>query len=222
MVTLLVSILPLALGAAVSPTLLMVEVFALSAKTSPVAKGWLVALGATLMLALYGAIGFVIGSSLPHEKPHHGIDGAIAVIAAVLLGWLVIRQFMRRNATSSKPTLSQRLDSASGKVFFFSGVIVMLTNFSTLILFLPAIRLITKAHAVLPDKGLSLVVLMLIALSPVLVPVLVVTILGSKANAGLTRLNDFVTRRSLAITMGIETIFFVYFVVKAILELKAL
>jgi hypothetical protein len=200
----------------------MVEVFALSAKTTPVAKGWLVAAGAGMTLVVYGILGFLAGSGVPHKQPHHGIDAGISIAAAALLGWLIVHQVLGRNSSSSKPSLAQRLDHASGRTFFLSGLLMMLTNFSTIILFFPAIRIITKANVLLPDKGVSLLILTLVALSPVLLPVLVVTLLGERATPGLTRLNSFVTRRSLVISLSIEGIFFVYFAVKAVLELSAM
>jgi len=219
--TLLLTLLPLALGAAVSPTLLMVEVFALSASTSPIIKGWLVALGATAALIVYAALGLLAGSALPHSHPHHAIDAAIDLTAAVLLGWLIIHQLSSRGAASSKPSLAQRLDAASGRTFFIAGFVMMVTNFSTIILFMPAIRIITKAQVALSGRGLALILVMLIALLPVLAPVSVVTILGDRASVALAKLNDVVTRRSLAITITLEAIFCAFFLIKGITELTA-
>ena len=220
MSTLLLTLLPLALGAAVSPTLLMVEVFALSASSSPIIKGWLVALGATIALIIYAALGLLAGSALPHSHPHHAVDAAIDLTAGVLLGALIIHQLSSRGA-SSKPSLAQRLDAASGRTFFIAGFVMMMTNFSTIILFMPAIRIITKAQVALSGRGLALVVVMLIALLPVLAPVSVVTILGDRASVALAKLNDVVTRRSLAITITLEAIFCAFFLIKGIIELTA-
>jgi uncharacterized membrane protein YfcA len=222
MLTLLLTILPLALGAAVSPTLLMVEIFGLSSSTSPVKKGWLVALGAAAMLLGFAALGVIIGVGIPHRVPHHGIDAAIATIAAVLLAWLIARQFLNRNKETGKPTLAQRLDHASGRAYFVSGVVVMLVNFSTLILFFPAIRLITKSNVGLSDGILAVVFLFVVTLLPVWLPAGVASVLGRRAKPGLDALNRFVTKRSFDITVGIEVIFFVYFVVKACLEFSTL
>jgi len=222
MVTLLIAVLPLALGAAVSPTLLMVEIFALSSSITPVKKGWLVVLGAASMLLGFLALGVIVGVGIPHRAPHHGIDAAISTVAAVLLGLLVSRQFRNRNRESSKPTFAQRLDQATGRAFFMSGVLVMLVNFSTLILFFPAIRLITKSNVPLGDGVLAIVFLFVVTLIPVWLPAAVATVLGHRAKSGLEALNRFVSKRSFDITVAIEVVFIAYFVVKAILEFAAL
>jgi uncharacterized membrane protein YfcA len=220
--TLLLTILPLAIGAAVSPTLLMIEIFALSSSTNPVRKGWLVALGAAVMLLGFAVVGVIAGVGIPHRTPHHGIDATIAISAAILLGWLIVHQFVNRKKASDKPSLSQRLDHASGRAYFVSGLLVMLVNFSTLILFFPAIRLITKSNVALGDGILTVVLLFVVTLLPVWLPAAIASVLGQRAKSGLGALNRFVTKRSFDITIGIEVIFFVYFVVKACLEFSML
>jgi len=220
--SLLVAIAPYALGAAISPTLLMIEVFALSARHAPLAKGWMVALGATIALCAYAVFALLIGTGLPHARPHHALDFGIDLVAALLLGWLALRTWLRRNVESSKPTLAQRLDSASNRSYFVAGFLVMVTNFSTLILFFPAIRVITKSQTHLDAHGVALLVLMVVALLPTLGPVIVASLLGARADKGLARLNHAVTRHSAAISIGLEVVFFVYFALKTVSELSAL
>src|ERR1019366_282037 len=102
---------------------------------------WAVAFGATMALSLFAAVGLLVGSALPHAKPHRGIDVTIDVLAAGLLGLLIVKQLATRSAPSTKPTLAQRLDSASIRSYFVAGFAMMMTNFSTVILFMPSIRI---------------------------------------------------------------------------------
>jgi hypothetical protein len=221
MAHLLLTLLPLALGAAVSPTLLMVEVFALSAKTAPVAKGWMVAAGSALALAAYTALGLGVGAAASHRGSHHAVDAVVDTVAAGLLGWLLAHQLAQRRRESAKPSLIDRLDSASQRAYFAAGFVMMVSNFSTLILFLPALRLITRAPVTSLDQLVAVAFLLLVALAPVLVPVSLVTMLGRRAQPGLATLNRAVTDHSLAITMTLEAVFFAYFVIKAVLEILA-
>jgi len=221
MSALLISIIPFAIGAAISPTLLMIEVFALSSRSEPVRKGWMVALGSTTALLAYAAVGVLAGSAIPHHHPHHGIDAGIDLAAGILLAALVVRQIRHRNEKREKPGLLEKLSDAPAKTFFTAGLIMMATNFSTIILFMPAIRIITKAHDSFSSDALAMAVFMVIALLPVLLPVSIVTVLGDRASDDLARLNAFVTRRSLAITATIGVVFALYFLTKGISEVLA-
>ena len=95
----------------------------------------------------------------------------------------------------------------------------MLVNFSTLVLFLPALHQIARSSVALADKVVVGAVLVLVTLLPVLVPVLLVTALGSRADPLLARLNRLVGDQSRQITAGIAAIFAVVLVVKGIREI---
>ena len=58
----------------------------------------------------------------------------------------------------------------------------MLLNFSTLVLFIPALHLITRSSATGVDKAVVGVVLVMVTLLPVLLPVGLVTVLGRRAD----------------------------------------
>ena len=217
MPSLLLQLLPLALGAAVSPTLLMVEVLALSTRTAALLRGWLVAAGATLALGAYVALGLLAGAGISgRHRPHHAIDASIDLLAALLLAWLLLHQWIARRRGRTGTSLSERLDDASSKTFFIAGLLLMCTNFSTLILVMPALRLITRSELVLGDRSLAVALLMAIALMPVLLPVGLVSALGKRAQPALDGLNRVVSRWSYQISLALELIFLAYFLVKGI------
>lgn len=219
MTALLLSVLPLALGAAISPVLFGIEVLALTSGKNVRARGWMVAAGATATLGAFSLIGLVIGSSLSHHQDHATLDAAIDLTAAVLLAALALRQLTRHRAPNSKKTVAERLEGASTKAFFVAGIIGMITNFSTLVLFLPAFREITRSHAGLAAQGVALAMLLAITLLPVLAPAGVVTIAGDRAKPTLDAMNGFMTRHTKAITVGIEVVFVIVLVAKGLSKL---
>jgi hypothetical protein len=221
MAHLLLGVLPLALGAAVSPTLLMVEVLALSTGRSPVKKGWAVAAGSATALAAITAAGLALGRAAAHRHPHHAIDAGIDALAAALLAWLVVHQLRLRDEPAKGPSMLERLGETSASSFFMAGLVMMLTNFSTLILLLPALRVITRSPVDLAGQGLALGMLLVIALLPVLAPVGLVSLLGRRARPALASLNSFASSHSLAISVSLELVFCAYFLVKLALELLA-
>jgi hypothetical protein len=66
MAALLASVLPLAIGAAISPTLLALQLVVLTGATKPLARAWVVAVGSALVLATYSVLGLTV---LQHLHP---------------------------------------------------------------------------------------------------------------------------------------------------------
>ena len=96
---LLATVIPLALGAAVSPILFGIEMLALTSSHSPKVRAWLVAAGSLAILLVFSVAGLLLSTSLPHHRPHPHIDGAIDLLAAGLLAWLALRTWRRRALT---------------------------------------------------------------------------------------------------------------------------
>ena len=90
---LVLQILPLACGAAISPTLLMIAVLSLSSPVTPLRCGWAVVAGSVLALSVYTVVGLLIGSAFHHSQ-HKIIDEVIAFAAAALLAGLAFRQYL--------------------------------------------------------------------------------------------------------------------------------
>ena len=95
----------------------------------------------------------------------------------------------------------------------------MITNLSTLVLFIPAFRMITKSSAGTAAEVVAFAVLLGITLLPVIAPALLVTLLGDRANGVLGRMNRFMTGYSAQITVGIEVVFALLLLAKGISSL---
>jgi hypothetical protein len=95
----------------------------------------------------------------------------------------------------------------------------MVLNFSTLVLYLPALHEITRSDASLGARSLAFGLLFVITLLPVLVPVTAVTLLGERATPALRATHDFVTRHVRLIGAVIEVVFAAYLVARGIREL---
>ena len=221
MTSLLLTVLPLALGAAVSPMLFGIEVLALTSKEHSRIRGWMVALGAFSLLIAFTALVVVLGSSLPTEHPHPHIDAAIDLTAAVALAILAGRTLLRsRHPRPTKtPGLTDRLATASTAQFFVAGMAAMVLNASSLVLFVPALRAITRSHAGIDATITCFVVLVVITLITVWLPVGAVTVLGHRADPALRAMGGFMDRHAAAITIVIEFVFIVYLTIKGAGEL---
>ncbi len=223
MAGLVASVLPLAIGAAISPTLLALQLLVLTGTTKPVARAWALAAGSAVVLAAFSLLGVTVLNHLhPAKHGHHSVrDAVIMFVAAGLLAALAARSLLRRPTPAEQQTsrTAGRLQSAPTFWFVGVGAIGMLVNFSTLVLFLPALHEITRSDVSLSGRIVAFAVLFVIALLPVLAPVTLVTVLGQRVAPALTATHGFVNRHSRQIGITIEVVFATYLVIRGIGEL---
>jgi hypothetical protein len=223
MAALLVSVLPLAIGAAISPTLLALQLLVLTGTTKPLARAWALAAGSALVLAVFSILGLTVLNHLhPVEHDHHSVHGAVIMfIGSGLLALLAVRSLLRgpTPAEQQKTRTAKRLESAPTYWFVGVGAIGMVVNFSTLVLFLPALHEITRSSADLVARSTAFALLYIITLAPVLAPAGLVTILGQRAGPALEITHAFVTRHARQIGVVIEAVFAAYLALKGVGEL---
>lgn len=223
MSALLVSVLPLALGAAISPTLLALQLLVLTGASKPLARAWALAGGSAVVLALFSLLGLTVLNHLhPAEHHHHSVRGAVIMfIAAGLLAALAVRTIRHRPmpADQHASRTASRMQTAPIYWFFGVGAVGMVLNFSTLVLFLPALHEITRSTASLLARSVAFTVLFVITLTPVIGPALTVAVLGDRAAPALEGAHRFVTKHSRQIGIAIEAVFAVYLGIKGIGEL---
>jgi hypothetical protein len=223
MAALLASVLPLAIGAAVSPTLLALQLLVLTGATRPVARAWAVAGGAAVVLVAFSVLGITVLEHLrPAEHHHHSLRGAaIMFIAAGLMAALAVRSLLRRPtaAEQQKSRTAGRLETAPTFWFVGAGALGMVVNFSTLVLFLPALHEITRSSVGTTERVVAFAVLFVVTLLPVLAPVVLVSLLGDRAEPALDATHGFVTRHARQIGIVIEVVFAVYLLVRGFGEL---
>lgn len=219
--SLLAIVVPLALGAAISPTLFALEVLVLSGRHHPVARAWALAGGAAAILIAFSALGLTLLQNLHSGHNRSSVDASIDLAAGVLLTLLAARALHPRKtaAESHHDRTRRRLADMPTILFVGVGGLGMLVNFSTLLLFLPALHEISRSSVSLAGKGATWLILVVITLLPVLIPVTLVVILGPRASPLLGRLNTFVGGHSRQITVTIEVLFAVVLIWKGIAEL---
>jgi hypothetical protein len=223
MAALLASVLPLAVGAAISPTLLALQLLVLTGPTRPLARAWALAAGAALVLGIVSVLGLTVLDHLhPNRHGHPSLrDAVIMFVAAGLLAGLAVRSLARRPtpAEQQKTRTAGRLEHASTVWFVGVGALGMVVNFSTLVLFVPALHEITRSDVGTAGRSVVFAVLCVITLLPVLAPVAAVSLLGRRAEPALVATHAFVTRHARQIGIVIEVVFAVYLVVRGVGEL---
>ena len=101
MSNLLASVLPLAIGAAISPTILAAQLLMLSSKSQPLKKSAVGILGSGLILIIYTAIPLAIGATSSGTSHPGTVDGIVKLVFAVILLALGIKAATSSDAKSN-------------------------------------------------------------------------------------------------------------------------
>ncbi|HEX5145815.1 MAG TPA: GAP family protein [Conexibacter sp.] len=187
---LLAIVLPLALGAAVSPTILALQLLTLSRRTAPLARSWAVAAGCALVLAGFSVLALLLARSTGGSDSPDVAGGVVKLVAAALLVAVGLRQLRKAPDAQPRPERESRHPLRAS---FALGAAMMLSNFSTIVLYFPAMHEIGIADAALADKLVAFALLFAITLLTAVGPPLVVTLMGARATPALERLNRFFT-----------------------------
>lgn len=207
--SLVLQVLPLALGAAISPTFLAMQMVILTSDApGSLRRGWALAAGSMGMLLLISFGGLSALSALPDVRtgqPSY-VQAAIYAVAGVLL--LSLGLVIHRRPVSHHPSaIMSRVVDAGPPVLFAIGAGRLAINATTLALYIPALHAITHSTVDSVVKGLVFVMLFAITEVAVVGPVLTVTLLGDRAKPMLTTIHRAIEKRSRALTVGVCLVF---------------
>lgn len=201
---LFLQVLPLALGAAMSPTFLLMQVAVLASPApGAVRRGWALAAGSMVTLLLLSFGGVSLLAQLPDF--HKGAPSlsqslilGLAGLALLVVGW-----WERRRPPSHREGLVTRFVDAPPLAQFGIGAGRLVINATTLALYIPALHVITQSAAPLAGRALAFLMLFLITEAAVLGPMIAVTVKGDEATPYLTRLRDVVQDNSRQIMVAV-------------------
>lgn len=219
---LLTKVVPLALGAAVSPTVLGLELLIFSSPKRPVARGASYVAGTLVVLSGLTVVGLAVtnhGTGLgtsanPVTRAIDGTLGFLLLLLALHTGLKALTTGRDRPDDPAATAGSPRF--ASPGAAFVLGIVMMLSNFSTILLYLPAMRAVTASPAPRTDQVVAVVLAFVITATPIIAP-LVLRLVAPGPSAGwFESLHRLVTRYQTQLAVGVEVIFGVYLLVKAV------
>lgn len=216
MLELIWRIAPLGLGAALTPSLLCLQIL-MSSGTPWKARSFAVFAGAASAFFL-ACTALLLGfTSLP--KPHPGssdpLGGALWLGVGVILAGIAAYLFVPHPELRStvEASFTRRLVKAKTLTFFAIAFALSIKDVSSFALLLPAIRDISSAGIDVIWQILVMVVLYFLALSPVIVPPLWRMIRGEKAAVSLGRLYRFTMDHQFEILATVFAIFALYCII---------
>jgi hypothetical protein len=197
------TILPYALGAAISPLLMTVEVIILAGGVKPKQRAWLYAAGAAIVAALLLVLfAFVFRSLDLAQGPPSPIERGVEIMGALVLGALALKSFLPAHASETdKPSrLHEWMQRGKGRDFFVIGMLIMATNLSSIVIIIPGVHAIEAQRPGAAAAIVALSIAFVLLMAPALLPVGLATLFGQRSDAFLHRVNLFVTKHSRTIT----------------------
>jgi threonine/homoserine/homoserine lactone efflux protein len=217
---LLAKAIPLALGAAVSPTVLAVGLLILSGPRRPVARGTAFTAGVLAILGVLTAFGLTlthhaVSGPAKHDPITRAIDGTFGAVL-LLLALATVLKALTTDREDPAPKPEADPDKHAGlAAAFLLGTAMMMANFSTILLYLPAMREISASRVGTTDKAVVVVIVFLITSLAATVPLLLRVLVPGPAARWFTSLHAAVTRHQRQVAVVIEVVFGAYLLVKA-------
>ena len=214
---LLSKVIALSLGAAISPTVLALELLILSGKRSK-ARASMFLLGLLLVFGVITAVGLLLSHTTSSSPAQVSITKTVDVITGSLLLLLalgtILRSFVHNSVApvggETKDAKTPGLTSA-----FLLGLAIMVTNFSTILLYIPAMRSISASDISTSDKAVAVAIAFLIAAAPILFIYGFAVGFPKIATPPLNKLRGSIDRHQRVIGIVIEVIFGAYLMFKA-------
>ena len=192
-------LLPLAIGAAMSPMVLVFQLLNLTNSRRALTRSVAFLVGCAAVVWLWLLCAGWISSLLPQAQA--GPDptaAAFDAVFALLLAGLAMRILSQTAPSSPTPAPPGLWTPALG------GLVLMGCNLTSLVLFLPAIQDITRAGLQGTAWWYTALALVVITLLPAWLPPLVVLLLGHQGRAWLQRLSVWVVPRQRLINAGVS------------------
>lgn len=210
-----IQILPLVLAASMSPTGLLFVMMIL-AGDSGVRHGTRFLAGATVTLVILGLLVVLAWNKGASEAgSHHALASGIAdiLLGVAVIALLAKAIFMKKASSSIHAHPSRR-------PYLILGALYMATNFSTLIPFIAAGRIIAEDNLEHGGEIVLLVPLILITMAMITFPVLLTRIAPHGSQVVLDPLNRFMSRYGARITEVIFLVIAIYLVLHGVVTIK--
>lgn len=186
-------VLPLALGAAVSPLVLVGQVLTLTRPGSGLRDGWSYAAGTAVVVALWLFLGLTVGGLLPpRPSGPDPVSAAVHLMLALVLLAIGAARFLRPPAGGYGPAAASAASTEPAPTAasadrrrpplrrsFLLGLGAMASNLTSLVLVLPASEDLARAGLNPDTKALFVLLVGLITLLPSLAPPLALAAAGT-------------------------------------------
>jgi hypothetical protein len=217
---LLARVIPLALGAAVSPTMLTVSVLILCSRRRPVARGVVFTLGVLTVLVALTVLGLTVLDRFANHHPsatERAVSDGVDLALGIVLLALALRTALRPHDPTRHAQPKQPRDRGSGLGnAFVLGLVVMATNVTTIVLYIPMMKDIGRSSVSEADQLLTVLLVLALASLPAWLPLTLRVIAPEPSTRALARLEAFTTKHRGTIILVVEVVFGLYLLLKGL------
>jgi hypothetical protein len=199
MSSLLAEVIPLALAAAISPVVFLLQLNTLTGPR-PLSRGAALTAGAAIVLIIGSTLGVLLGGTGFSDRPT--LQAVINIGFGVLLILVGLRALLR--PPKPKPAELDEKPTGLGRSFL-AGAGGMASNVTTFALYIPALALIAGSNLPLRQRGLAGLIILLITLMVAWVPLLVAAVVPGATTRLLPALGGWMTRndRWIQVVLGL-------------------
>lgn len=207
---------PLGLAAAVSPTMLATALFILGLKDRPRERMSIYIAGGALAVVIIGAAAIAVGGAVAVKSSGSSkVSGTIDLALGALLLFLGIRNLIKKldaggDKRSGKSRIMKYVEGSGLFSFFFLGVVMMATNFSSLVFYLAAAKETADSGLAFPIEAAAMVIVAFFMLLPAVLPLTLAIMAPGIADRVTAALNNLINRYGTYIGPLIALLFGVY------------
>jgi len=216
---LLARVLPLAVGAAISPTVLTAGVLILCSKRRPVARGAVFTVGVLVVLVALTVLGLTVLDRFAHHHPsatERAVSDGIDLVLGIVLLALAVRTALRPPDPTRHSEPERPRDQGGLGAAFVVGLVVMATNVTTIVLYIPMMKDIGRADVSDADQALVVLLVLVIVSLPAWLPLALRVVAPRPSERALVRLEAVTTKHRRTIILVVEVAFGVYLLLKGI------
>ena len=210
MSSLLREVIPLALGAAISPVIFLLQLNTLTGER-PIARGAALTAGAAVVLIIVSTIGVLVGDTGFYTNDT--LKAAINIAFGALLIAVGLRALLRPPKPKA-PKADPRPPSIGRS--FLAGAGGMASNLTTFALYTPALALIAGSGLLLRQQGLAALIILLITLAVAWVPLVLAAVVPGASTRLLPSLGRWMNANNRWIQVVLGLGFGVWLLLKGI------
>jgi threonine/homoserine/homoserine lactone efflux protein len=210
MTDLLAQVVPLALAAAISPVVFLVQLTTLTGPR-PIARGSALTAGGAVVLIVLSTIGVALGGT--SFSTNDTLKGALNIVLGALLIAVGLRALLK--PPKPKPAEPDAKPKSVGRSFV-SGAAAMGSNVTSFALYIPALALIAGSEIPLGQRGITALIILLITLMVAWVPLLLAATVPAASSRLLPALGRWMTENDRWIQVVLGFGFGIWLVVKGI------
>ncbi len=211
------TVLPLALGGAISPMIVILQLATLASRWHPVARSLMVLVANIAVVAVVTVVVVLADHRTSagdvSSDTSDVVGGWIRVVLALLLVASAVRLALGSHGDTTEPPPEQGSDVPQPRHlarYFLLGVAAMVANTTTLVLLIPAMHEIATAGLAPSSTALLYVTVAVIVLLPSYVPLVALGTMGKRGPAVLARLSEWLRTHNRTVGIVVSLGFAVY------------